>query len=177
MARNSLDEWEAFLRPQVAEVDLLGEIDLPEEELSHLGRPIGDLVREHGWAGAERLFREKYPCSFAVFMVAQGAREYEAGSFWSAISKATGLSIPPGQTRFWGQLFEDIVADLPVAQFPLMGGPRYVELILAHGGIPVYCLADFFEHFIDPLIRQPENASSPRRSSSRSASVTTRRSI
>lgn len=160
MARDSLEEWEEFLRPQVEEVDLLGEIDISEEELPRLGQQIGDLVRRYGWAEAERLIREKYPCSFAVFLVAQGAREYEAGDFWSSIRRATNLPIPPNQTRDWGQLFEDIVATLPVVlhQSHPMGGRRYVDLILAHGGIPVYCLADFFEHFIDPLTRQPENA-------------------
>ncbi|MBO9370291.1 MAG: hypothetical protein J7575_04250, partial [Chloroflexi bacterium] len=159
MLPDSLDEWEKRLHPQVIEVDLLGEIALSDEEVHLLGQQIGDLVRRKGWTQAARLLRERYPCSYAVFMVAQGARGYEAGDFWSAIRDATGLSIPPTQTLQWGQLFEEIVQKLPVAQFPPLGGHRYIGPILAHGGIPDYCLADFFDHFLLPLVTRPEYAS------------------
>lgn len=156
-----LDQWESYLRPQVERVDLLGEISLSYDQVDELGRLIGDLVRQYGWGKAECLLREKYPCSFAVFLVATGAREYEAGRFWGAVRKFTGLDILPAQARSWGQLFEGIVAGLPVVRFPPMGGHRYVELILAHGGIPDYCLADFFENFLKPLIEQAEYATLP----------------
>jgi hypothetical protein len=184
MLPNSLDEWEERLRPQVAEVDLLGEISLSEDEIHLLGRLIGDLIRQHRWKQAARLLRERYPCSYAVFLVAQGVRGYEAGDFWSAIQEATDLSIPSNQILQWGlfeeivqtdrvqaqrtnmldrgqwgHLFEEIVQTLPVAQFPPLGGHRYIGPILAHGGIPDYCLADFFDHFLHPLVTRPEYAS------------------
>lgn len=159
MIMDQLDKWEERLRPQVMEVDLLGEVPLSEDEVRLLGQLIGDLVRRKGWTQAARLLREQYPCSYAVFMVAQGARGYEAGDFWSAIREATGLSIPPTQALQWGQLFEEIVQKLPVVQFPPLGGPRYIGPILAHGGIPDYCLADFFDHFLRPLVTRPEYAS------------------
>ena len=161
MLPDSLDEWEKRLHPQVIEVDLLGEIALSEEEVRLLGQQIGDLVRRKGWTQATRLLRERYPCSYAVFMVAQGTLHYEAGDFWSAIRDATGLPIPPTQTLQWGQLFEEIVQKLPVAQFPPLGGHRYIGPILAHGGIPDYCLADFFDHFLQPLVTRPDYASLP----------------
>jgi len=159
MLPDSLDEWEKRLHPQVIEVDLLGEVALSDEEVRLLGQQIGDLVRRKGWTQAARLLRERYPCSYVVFMVAQGARGYEAGDFWSAIRDATGVSISPAQTLQWGQLFEEIVQKLPVAQFPHLGGHRYIGPILAHGGIPDYCLADFFDHFLQPLVTRPEYAS------------------
>ncbi|MGB9888242.1 MAG: hypothetical protein ACPLTQ_01050 [Anaerolineae bacterium] len=155
---DSLDEWEKRLRPQVAEVDLLGDVALSEDEVRLLGRLIGDLVRREEWTRAAHLLREQYPCSYAVFLVAQGARRYEAGDFWSAVRDATGLPIPPAQTLQWGQLFEEIVQALPVIQFPPLGGLRYVGPILAHSGIPDYCLGDFFDHFLQPLVTRPEFA-------------------
>lgn len=41
---------------------------------------------------------------------------------------------------------------LPVAQFLLTTGHRYVGQILAHGGIPQARLADFFDHVLRPLL-------------------------
>lgn len=158
MQLNSLDEWEKRLRPQVAEVDLLGEIGLSEEEVRSLGRLLGDLVDREGWARASQLLREQYPCTYAVFLVAIGAYFYEEGAFWSAVRKATDLTISPTQTLLWGQLFEEIVQTLPVARFPPMGGHRYIGPILAHGGIPDYCLGDFFDHFLQPLVTRPDFA-------------------
>ncbi len=158
MRPDSLDEWEERLRPQVAEVDLLGEVRLSEEEVRSLGRQIGALVRREGWTRASQRLREQYPCTYAVFLVATGAYYYEEGAFWSAVRDATGLPIPPAQTLQWGQLFEDIVQTLPVAQFPSLGGHRYIGPILAHSGIPDYCLGDFFDHFLRPLVTRPEFA-------------------
>lgn len=160
MALESLSEWEEYLRPQVEQADLLGEILLSQEEVARLGRLIGDLVRRQGWTQAEQFLEEQYPCSFAVFMVALGASGYEAGRFWPSVRESTGLdhSAPIWQ---WGPLFERIVARLPVFQFPPIGGHRYVALILAQCGIPDYSLADFFQHFIEPLIWQPEYAALP----------------
>ncbi|MCX7854738.1 MAG: hypothetical protein N2556_01955 [Anaerolineae bacterium] len=158
MPFGSLDEWEKRLRHQVTEVDLLGEVSLSEEEVHLLGRLIGNLVNRQGWSGAARLLRERYPCAYAVFLVAVGAYHYEEGTFWQAVRDATGLPIPPTQTLHWGQLFEEIVQTLPVARFPPLGGHRYVGPILAHSGIPDYCLRDFFEHFLQPLLTRPEYA-------------------
>lgn len=159
MGRDSLDEWENRLRPQVAEVDLLGEVSLTEDEVRSLGREIGDLVRGEGWTGASQRLQEQYPCTYAVFLVATGAYYYEERAFWSAVREATGLSISPPQTSQWGQLFGEIVRALPVAQFPSLGGHRYIGPILAHAGIPSYCLADFFANFLQPLLTRPEVAS------------------
>ncbi len=159
MRSDSLDEWEERLRPQVADVDLLGEVVLSEEEVRSLGQQIGDLVRREGWGRASQRLRNQYPCAYAVFLVATGAYHYEQGAFWHAVRDVTGLPISPVQTLWWGQLFEEIVRNLPVAQFSFSYGRRYIGPILAHSGIPNYCLADFFEHFLQPLLTRPEFAS------------------
>ena len=158
MSYRKLPEWETKLRSQVEEVDLLGEIALTPEEVIELGNLIGDLVRSLGWEQAKEALREKYPCSFAIYLVSQGIHGYEEGDFWSGVRETTGLNLSPIQTIQWGQLFESIVADLGVARFSSLGGYRYVGPILAHGGIPDYCLLDFFEHFIKPLVTRPQYA-------------------
>ena len=39
--------------------------------------------------------------------------------------------------------------------FPDLRGRRYVDLILVHGGIPDYCLSDFFANMLQPAVTQP----------------------
>ena len=155
----SLDKWEEWLRPRVGKVDLLGEVALAPEEAKELGSLIGALVRSLRWERAKEVLKESYPCSFAVYLVSQGIHGYEEGDFWSTVRETTGLDLSPAQTTQWGQLFESIVAKLGVVSFPSLGGHRYVGLILAHGGIPDYCLPDFFKHFIWPLVTCPQYAS------------------
>jgi hypothetical protein len=157
MPQSLLEEWESKLRFQVQEVDLLGEIPITPDESRELGELLGNLVREQGWHRAEQEL-EKYPCSCAVYLVSQGIHSYAEGDFWSAIRDSTGLSISAIQTTQWGQLFESIIADLGLPSFSSLRGHRYVGPILAHGGIPDFCLPDFFEHFIHPLVTRPQYA-------------------
>lgn len=154
----SLASWEERLRPQVAAVDLLGEIVLTPEECCALGQALGDLVRGAGWNHSCALIRERYLATFAVFLVAQGKQGYDAGAFWPGVREVTGLCLSPPQTVDWGQLFEEAVAKLEIANFPDLGGHRYIGPILAHGGIPLKNLDEFFEHILLPSIEESRYA-------------------
>lgn len=156
---DSLEEWERQLKPQIAKVDLLGDLQLSKEDLHCIGHLIRILVHDMDWIEALDYLERRCPCTYAAFLVALGTHYYEAGDFWSAVRKATGLHISTTQASQLGQLFENIVKRLPVVQFTHLSGHRYVGLILAHGGIPNYCLPDFFERFLQPLLRHPEYAS------------------
>jgi len=159
---NELDKWERKLRPQIEEVDLLGhileQITITPQEVHELGRLIGELVRNLGWRQANEVLYRKFPCSFVVYLVSQGIHGYKRGDFWSGVRETTGLRSDLSQNRSvqWGQLFESIIAELGMVRFPSSGGYRYVRSILAHGGIPDYCLPNFFEHFIYPWLTRPE---------------------
>jgi len=154
----SLEVWESEFRPQVAEVDLLGEIILTPDECRDLGQAFGQLVHRKGWYSSYALIRDCYLAAFAVFMVAQGKQGYDAGAFWPGMREATSLELSGIQTTDWGQLFEEAVERLGVARFPNLGGHRYVGPILAHGGIPLNNLAEFFEQFLLPSIENPRYA-------------------
>lgn len=158
MPQSLLEEWESRLRSQAQEVDLLGEIPITPDESRELGELLGNLVREQGWQRAELELEEEYACSFAVYLVSQGVHSYAERDFWSAIRDSTGLSLSAIQTTQWGRLFERIIADLGLPSFSSLRGHRYVGPILAHGGIPDFCLPDFFEHFIHPLVTRPQYA-------------------
>lgn len=152
----NLSEWEAKLSPQVAVVDLLGEIPITQEECQQLGQSLGRFVKSRGWHRAEKLLRDTYPCSFAIYLVAQGRFGYDEGAFWPSVRETTGLNWWGPQKG--GQLFEEILDQLAVAHFPALGGHRYLGPILAHGGIPDTSLDDFFEHFLRPLVERPRYA-------------------
>lgn len=157
---SSLEEWETYVTKHLDDVDLLGEIvaKLPQEAPVLLGSLIGDLVRKFGWEEATEILERKYPHSFAVYLVAQGLQGYEAGNFWSAVRKTTRLDLSPKEQSAWGQLFEKIVMDMGGPPFPILEGHRYVTPILLHGGIPKYCLPDFFQYFLQISVTRAEYA-------------------
>ena len=157
--RTTLKDWESWIVPQVRQVELLGEIPITAEECAQLGQSLRLRLKALGLAEAARVIRQRYPSAFAVYLVAQGIYGYRGGDYWGEVCQVTGL--PPGNTWRWGRLFEDILADLGLPQFPDLreqGAQRYVSLILAHGGIPNYCLPDFFKNMLQPSVLRAQYA-------------------
>jgi hypothetical protein len=149
-SRTTLQDWEAWLAPQVRAVELLGEIPISAEECQQLGKAIGLRLRSLGLTDSAIAIRNRYACAFATYLVAQGVFGYKGGDYWSEVCKTTRLK--PGNTSRWGQLFEEILESVRLPLFPDLGGRRYVDLILMHGGIPDYCLDDFFNNMLHPAV-------------------------
>lgn len=86
----------------------------------------------------------------AVTTVGTGMYHYEHGDFWSSFS---GLDTPVEQKE-WGQRFKRFLEEHESLEtFQNLPGLAYVAPILAHGGIPQYCLPVFFgllTHYGDP---------------------------
>ncbi len=91
-----------------------------------------------------------YPHLAAVTTVGIGMYHYEHGDFWSAFS---GLNNPTDQQQ-WGQQFKRFLKKHETLEtFQNLHGLAYVAPILAHGGVPQYCLPDFFDlltHYGNP---------------------------
>jgi len=133
-------------------VELLGEIPLPSEERIQLGRAIGALLQSQRRSRALDALRHEYPCAFAVFLTAQGIYGYDGrGGYWPGVGATIGKPLGTNWTGELGRLFENIIDDLEMPFFPDLGR-RYVGLILAHGGIPDYCLSDFFNNMLQPAV-------------------------
>lgn len=159
-----LVEWERSLKPQVQAVQLLGEISITETEWKCLGGllglalksspgrpfetdgPLNQLAR-----GSVTKLKDRYPASLAVFLVAQGWHGYHSGDYWSGVAETFKLNRPldANQKSDLGQSFEAILKYFGLPLFPDLTevAHRYVSLILVHGGIPRYCLPDYFEKF------------------------------
>ena len=79
----------------------------------------------------------------AVMTVGVGVYEYEQGHYWHAFP---WLTTPIHQNK-WGKEFERFLDNHETLEVfrPLRElGHRFIAPILAHGGVPRYCLQDFF---------------------------------
>lgn len=151
--------WEARLRPQVRSVELLGEIPITAEECDQLGKAIGRIVESWGHGRGLHALTECRPATFAVYLVAQGLYGYEGGDYWTEVVQKTGFA--RARTSTVGQAFEEVLEQFDLPLFYDMRAEkahRYVSLILAHGGIPTYCLDDFFSNMVQPAVRRAEYA-------------------
>jgi len=85
----------------------------------------------------------EYPHIAVALTVGVGVYDYEQGDYWHSFS---WLSTPAQQNR-WGRLFEEFLdTHETLESFRQLReqGRRFIAPILAHGGIPQYCLPDFF---------------------------------
>ena len=116
---------------------LIGEIGIDDQMFTEIKDAV--LVDLRRGYGVQR-FAASSPYLFVSYLVGHGVYCYKAGDFWgSTIRGIDGTA---------GQLFERTVRKLGIETFEDMvhgeGALRYVGPILAHGGVPEYCLGDFF---------------------------------
>ncbi len=152
-----LATWEESLRPQIQRVGLVGEIRLTVEECVQLGGLIGRVLSERrGRSRALRFIEKYYPATFLVFLVAQGVHGYRGGDYWSGVGQRLGIELDANWHGLMGQLMERLLATYGLPLFPEMRAhaARYLSLILAHGGIPTYCLGDYFQNVVKPAVHQ-----------------------
>lgn len=156
---NTLQDWENHLCSQVQQVELLGETSLTAQQTQQLGRQWGRFVDHHRSWGRTRICQhigQKYPCAFAVFLVAQGLHDEVAeNGYWPDVDEAIDQELGANWHNQLGRLFEEILEDQHLPLFPDMGGYRYVSLILVHGGIPNYSLFDYFKYMLRPAMTRP----------------------
>lgn len=144
----SLRDLEHVLDEQISVVSLIGELPLTPDLLEDLRDAVTRLVRSRGLLEASQMLRESYPCCLAVFLVIHGVFYYDQGRYWPAINDL--LSDAAGRSRSveseWGDFFLKFLRSRGLADFSeLERALRYVTPILLHGGIPQYCLQDYFQ--------------------------------
>lgn len=138
----TLEQFESELTEAVTTVTLMGQLGYDERDLEALRgalRPLFDASVPLGLrrAGA------RYPLTFALYLVLEGVYGYNGGDYWSGPYKA--LDISGNYTRDTGELFRNALREKGLPTFESLGGHVNLAPILAHGGIPDYCLDDFFD--------------------------------
>ena len=144
-------ECENKLSPITQKVSLLGEFPLSVEEVDKLGAFIKGQISENIQKGTEFL-KKKTPTCLACFLVWKGILDYKDGDFWSGIRESTGLSDPNWQTR-WGKIFINFLKANGLAFCDIQDAYRYVTPILIHGMIPKFCLDEYFQKILIPMVK------------------------
>ena len=95
----TLDEIESLLGEDLAAADLVGDLDLTEEDCSTLASHLRNCIEQEGVIPGTRRLRERAPCSVACFLVLQGIYGYREGDFWGAVDRAIGSRLPNAQSE------------------------------------------------------------------------------
>ncbi|MBC7254374.1 MAG: hypothetical protein H5T72_10470 [Actinobacteria bacterium] len=154
----SWSERESVLRAELEGKTLLGQVNITAEDLEILGREIGQELERRKEDDAKRFLSANAPLSIAVFLAWCGIKDYRQGNFWGGVMRRLGMD-KVGQSRknrfqrVLGELFRQALEKNGLEGFPWLAehGHHYVTPILAHGGIPDYCLGDFFDNLIIPM--------------------------
>ncbi|MFH1015047.1 MAG: hypothetical protein V1762_03915, partial [Nitrospirota bacterium] len=101
---------------------------------------------------AHKGIENKSPIAFSYFLVLVGTEHYKGGEFWSAVWNILNLPPKPSRQTDWGNLFIEVLNKYNLPHFEDERALKYVTPILGHGGIPNYCLPDFFEKLLLPII-------------------------
>src|SRR5437660_7429749 len=150
-----LTEQEQLLRKKIQYVELLCEINLSQEWTKEFSAWIAKFIESHGVTKALRHIKEKYAFCLAIYLVTKGIYGYQEGNYWSSVSEDVAISVSDVRQQL-GPFFEQFLRDHSLPIFPGLGGRRYVDIILLHGGIPNYSLVDFFAYILHPALLRPE---------------------
>ena len=125
---------------------LIAEVGLDADLFEEVTHATKQLTARHGLERFDRL----YPFTFMTFMVGHGVYGYEHGNYWGTMSVV-------GVNNAAGPVFARVCVEHGLEDFDLLveqdNATRYVGRILAHGGIPRYCLDDFFSLVIKDMQR------------------------
>lgn len=149
--REILIEFENAAAPWLRQVTLIGEIPFADIQLRQIEKALSELVRLEGAAQATSFINDRTPCTVACFLVWKGICGYREGNYWEEVCDSVGL---PRQnwSQYWGEIFRRVLRRYGLPDFRETGAHIFVTPILIHGGIPDYCLDDFFERLIWPAV-------------------------
>lgn len=146
-----LVDFEKLLSPMLSEVGLIGELPLTDDEERQIETSLRALLCRSSPAEATQFLREEAPCTLACFLVWKGIRGYWEGDYWAAVCQSVGLP-QANRPQKWGKIFEGVLQRYRLSDFRESGGHHFVTPILIHGGIPTYCLDDFFARLVWPAV-------------------------
>lgn len=146
----NLRQCEERLKEWIRPGELLGRIPLGTDDCLWLGNETKKIMDRQGPRDGTRLLWRYFPACMSVLLVNTGIRHYQAGEFWPFMEENAG--VPASIAWEWGARFINFLQHNKLPVFEDIKGLRYITPILGHGGIPNYCLEDFFKFVLTPAI-------------------------
>jgi len=87
---HTLGKWEKVLGEKLPSIELLGELELTQNEAQLLEQEVAELVYRFGQNAALQMLEHSYPICLAVYLVINGIFEYKDGDYWSSVTAKTG---------------------------------------------------------------------------------------
>lgn len=136
-----LKNFEQKWAPKMAYISLVTELAVPSDEVDSLLEALGTLMVHR----RQRLMRvlPAVPACVAVSMTAAAIEVYEGGSFWPGFFERLGCHGGQDAQSMWGNAFHHAIDRFELPKFRA-DDRRHIGPILAHAGIPNYCLPDYF---------------------------------
>ena len=147
----SLSDCEKLLETLILNISLINQIPLNDDDFNKLKSLIKSKV-EIDEAVATWELEHLYPTCLACFLVWTGHNEYKSGDFWSSVWNSLNISQKGSLQTRWGEMFINFLEQNNLPFYNVEGAHRFVTPILIHGGIPNYCLKDFFQNLLSPVL-------------------------
>ncbi|BCL80054.1 hypothetical protein ccbrp13_25190 [Ktedonobacteria bacterium brp13] len=152
----SLNSLEKNLLERIKYIELLGELDISEDQVKELETEIAQYIQQFDQVKALDILTTRYPTSLALCLVLIGVSDYHDGNYWTGVAQSIQIQSGHAQSRL-RSFFNQFVQEHGLAMLNDTGR-KYVGSILLHGGIPDYSLNDFFEYFLTPALTRTEYA-------------------
>lgn len=146
----NLRQCEERLKKWIRPGELLGRIPLGPEDCLWLGNETKKIMDQQWPRERTKLLWRNFPAGMAVLLVNTGIYHYQAGEFWPFVEE--NAAVPVSIASEWGTNFINFLHHNRLPVFEDIKGLRYITPILGHGGIPNYCLEDFFKFVLAPAI-------------------------
>src|SRR3990170_1229525 len=147
----SLSNCEKLLKAAIQGISLVGQIPLTEEDVDKLGSLIREKIQTNIKDGTWEL-EKLFPTCLVCFLVFKGHEEYKSGDFWSSVWESLNLPKNAKWQEEWGEAFIKFLKSKGLPCPDIEDAHRYVSRIVFHSGIPNYCLNDFFQNLLVPIV-------------------------
>lgn len=138
----TLAEYEDQLKENLSAVTLVGQLPYDDSDLIVLREALRPLFAVSAGNGLKAM-KESYCLVFVLYLVMEGIYGYTGGDYWTGPGEVLKLTAPNHKADV-GRLYRATLRRLSLPTFESIGGHVNLAPILAHGGIPNFCLDDFF---------------------------------
>lgn len=157
--RDSLDAWEAYLRPWMLNIRLLGEIPITPADLVQLEGLLRQEIKIHKIKKTTDRLKTEWQAALVVYLAFKAAYNKE-WNFWDNVAADLGVRVSNEffmEDHHWGKAYLSTLESFGLTTFEnLEAGHQYIPRIRMHGGVPAYSLPDFFAHILLPSLQKPD---------------------